>query len=78
MILIYVHKYEILLYIYIYICVCVCGVELKRSENYFIKMLLYCLNVLKIILGIININVVILLNFIEYKSEIIYNYNYLY
>jgi hypothetical protein len=33
------------------------------------------LNILKVILNIININVVILLNFIEYKIGIMYNYD---
>jgi len=41
------------------------------KSQYFIKASLRRRIVVKVILGIININVVILLNFIEYKIRII-------
>jgi hypothetical protein len=52
--------------------------DVRMKSQYFIKASLYRSNILKIILGIININVIILLNFIEYKIEIIYTNRILY
>jgi len=49
--------------------------DVRMKSQYFIKTPLRCPSVLKVILGIININAIILLNFIEYKIGIIYNYD---